>query len=180
MHIFIEEYKINLVLPVLYSKFVSEAIMSRNVFFYSILIVVLLVSGLSGCGAKKTVDAARNSYGNADKLADAAHNSKNSLNWDGVYAGIVPAGDTAGVELRVTLNSNETFEAQYEFVGKHESKFVNVGMFSWNDAGNIIELDIEHFPRYYAVGENILIQLDMNGNLISGSLADEYVLRKVE
>jgi uncharacterized lipoprotein NlpE involved in copper resistance len=139
--------------------------MLKNVFFYSLLMAALLLSGLSGCATKKVVDA--------------AHNSKISLDWGGVYTGTVPAADTAGVEFRITLNYNETFEAQYQFVGR-VTRFISMGMFNWNDAGSVIELDIEHIPRYYAVGENILIQLDMNGNIVSGTLADKYVLKKVQ
>jgi uncharacterized lipoprotein NlpE involved in copper resistance len=167
----------NLIFPVLYSKFVVEVIMSRKVFFYSMLMAALLVSGLGGCVAKKVVDTADDSKGNAGKLAEDA---KNAPNWEGVYTGIVPASNTEGVELRITLNSNETFEAQYQFVGKPETRLISAGRFLWNDAGDVVKLDIEHIPPYYAVAENILTQLDTNGNIISGSLADKYVLKKVQ
>jgi uncharacterized lipoprotein NlpE involved in copper resistance len=156
--------KKHLLFLVFYIKFGVEAIMPKNVFFYSLLMAALLLSGLSGCATKKVVDA--------------AHNSKNSLDWAGVYTGIIPAGDTAGVELRITLNYDETYEAEYQFAGKPETRLISAGMFNWNDEGNIIKLDIEHIPPYYAVAENKLIQLDMNGKIISGSLADKYILKK--
>jgi len=55
------------------------------------------------------------------------------------------------------------------------------GINSWNDAGNTITLDgKEHAPNQYFLGENMLIQLDMEGNRIVGELGERYVLRKQE
>jgi hypothetical protein len=34
------------------------------------------------------------------------------------------------------------------------------------------------FPPYYKLGENTLTHLDLDGNVITGDLADDYVLKK--
>jgi NlpE N-terminal domain len=45
--------------------------------------------------------------------------------------------------------------------------------------GSIITLTgIKNKPNEYFVGENKLIQLDIDGNKITGSLADKYILKK--
>ncbi|MDR0379793.1 MAG: copper resistance protein NlpE, partial [Candidatus Accumulibacter sp.] len=50
------------------------------------------------------------------------------------------------------------------------------GTFRWDKGRNVIALDAENFPPYYRVGEDRLIQMDMEGNPITGDLADNYVL----
>jgi hypothetical protein len=35
----------------------------------------------------------------------------------------------------------------------------------------------DNFPKYYKIEENRLIQLDLNGNIITGELADNYILK---
>jgi uncharacterized lipoprotein NlpE involved in copper resistance len=111
------------------------------------------------------------------KAIDAAHNSRNSVNWDGVYTGTIPAADGPGINVRITLYPDETFEIQYEYVDK-PGIFIEKGSFEWDETGSTITLKGVDAPPYYKVGENILIQLDMQGKVITGSLADMYVLRK--
>jgi uncharacterized lipoprotein NlpE involved in copper resistance len=37
---------------------------------------------------------------------------------------------------------------------------------------------VKDSPNRYLVGENTLTQLDMEGNKITGNMADQYVLKK--
>ena len=53
------------------------------------------------------------------------------------------------------------------------------GVFEWDETGNAIRLDAANWPPYFRVGEGRLTQLDMSGNLITGELADNYILTKV-
>jgi uncharacterized protein YuzE len=39
-------------------------------------------------------------------------------------------------------------------------------------------LDDGEIPPYYKVEENVLIQLDMDGEIITGDHANDYVLKK--
>ena len=53
------------------------------------------------------------------------------------------------------------------------------GKYTWNAAGNTIILDgVKDAPNQYFVGENTLTQLDMEGNKITGDMADLYILKK--
>jgi uncharacterized lipoprotein NlpE involved in copper resistance len=106
------------------------------------------------------------------------HNSRNSLNWEGVYSGTIPSASGPGIAVRLTLNQDQSFELRYEYLDRSGSPFVSTGSFQWNETGSIIILDISNAPPYYMVVENKLIQLDMSGALISGNLADNYVLNK--
>jgi uncharacterized lipoprotein NlpE involved in copper resistance len=129
------------------------------------LIAVLVVFGVSACKPRQAVDA--------------AHNSRNSVNWDGVYAGVVPAASAPGIDVRITLYPNETYEMRYEYIDR-EGSFTDSGSFAWDEAGSVIKLDGTDMPPYYKVGENVLIQLDMQGDEITGSLASAYILKKAQ
>jgi uncharacterized lipoprotein NlpE involved in copper resistance len=131
-----------------------------------VLAAALAVFGLGACRSTSNSQA-----------VDAAHNSRNSVNWEGVYTGTIPAADGEGIKVELVLNLDETYEISYEYIGK-PGIFTEKGAFKWDEAGGVITLDTGDMPPYYRVGENILIQLDMGGNAITGSLADNYVLRK--
>jgi uncharacterized lipoprotein NlpE involved in copper resistance len=114
----------------------------------------------------------------SSRAVDAAHNSRNSLNWQGVYAGVIPAADGPGISVQITLNDDETYTIRYQYIDRAGSGFTDSGAFTWDDEGSVITLDTRDFPPYYQVGENRLIQLDMSGEPIRGGLADNYVLKK--
>ena len=116
----------------------------------------------------------------SNRPIDAAHNSRNSLNWEGVYTGVIPAASGPGINVRLTLHTDETYEIHYRYIDRQDSDFAETGTFKWNKAGSAITLDAADFPPHYTVGENTLIQLDMSGKPITGSLADNYVLRKMQ
>ena len=54
------------------------------------------------------------------------------------------------------------------------------GKFTPGDSSNTLVLTPRDnsTTRQYFVGENMLIQLDNNGNRFSGKLADRYILRR--
>lgn len=107
--------------------------------------------------------------------------SANSLDWNGTYQGITPCASCEGIKTTLTLNPDFSFTMSTQYVGKSEEVLEVKGTFKWNDAGNIISLDgIKDAPNQFLVGENMLFQLDMKGNRITGDLADKYILTKVE
>jgi uncharacterized lipoprotein NlpE involved in copper resistance len=125
--------------------------------------IVLVFTGICAC----------------DRKADAAHNSRNSLNWDGLYTGLIPAAAGPGINVRIQLNKDGSYEMSYQYIDRGSERFEAAGTFVWNEAGSVITLDTEEFPPHYKVAENRLIQLDMEGNIITGPLAEDYVLTKV-
>jgi uncharacterized lipoprotein NlpE involved in copper resistance len=108
----------------------------------------------------------------------ATHNSRNSLDWTGTYTGLIPSASGMGIEVRLTLNGNGTYALNYHYVGRADPDFSSTGNFTWNNAGSVITLDSITGPLNYQVGENMLRQLDMDGKVITGNLADMYILRK--
>ncbi|MDR2510917.1 MAG: copper resistance protein NlpE [Bacteroidales bacterium] len=112
-------------------------------------------------------------------IIDATHNSRNSLNWQGTYTGTTPCANCEGIKTSLTLNE-DTYVLETSYLGKSKETYREEGKFVWNDKGSIITLDNEEdgFKHQYRVGENKLIQLDMEGNSITGEHADMYILTK--
>jgi len=132
--------------------------------------IIALVLGMASCKPKNEAQAQND--------AIDIHNSMISLDWAGVYTGVIPCADCPGINVRVLLDEDCTYHLSYEYIDRDSDPFTVSGEFSWDDSGNSIVLDTPDFPPYYQVGENRLIQLDMNGDPITGDLADMYVLTK--
>lgn len=109
-----------------------------------------------------------------------ADNSMNSLDWEGVYTGILPCADCQGIETMIRLNRDLTFVIQTKYLGKTSDIVTDRGSFYWNKDGSGIVLTgtCPVRPGEYQVGENMIRQLDMEGKQITGALAEKYVLRK--
>ncbi|MDR2730970.1 MAG: copper resistance protein NlpE [Treponema sp.] len=127
--------------------------MNRKIFIY-LFLTALVISGLCSCF------------------------SKNSLDWEGVYTGTIPSASGSGINVRMKLNLDQSFELNYEYLDKPDNTFNWTGTFQWDKKESIITLDITDAPSYYKVAQNKLIQLDTNAKPISGKLADNYVLNK--
>jgi uncharacterized lipoprotein NlpE involved in copper resistance len=136
--------------------------MKRKAFI--IFAAILVIAGLSSCLSNKGVDK--------------DHNARNSLDWYGVYTGTIPSASGPGIDVRLKLNKDQSFELNYKYLDRPGSPVDWAGTFQWDDTGSIITLSVKDVPPYYKVGENKLIQLDMSGKRISGKLADNYVLKK--
>lgn len=112
------------------------------------------------------------------KVVDS-HASKNTLDYIGVYKGILPCADCEGIETELAINENETFNIKTKYIGKGNKVFIQKGNFTWNKDGNTIILNaIKNASKFYFVGENTLTQLDMSGKKIQGRLAEHYILSK--
>ena len=136
--------------------------MNKKTILVSFLAAILIISGLGSCAT-----------------IDDAHNSKNSLDWAGVYTGTIPSASGTGINVRLRLNTDQSFILQHEYLDRPNSQYNYTGSFKWDKKGNVIILTVKkEVPPYYKVVENALIQLDMKGKPITGDLADDYVLRK--
>lgn len=112
-------------------------------------------------------------------MPDNSHNSANSLDWAGEYKGVVPCADCEGIETSLTLNMDNSYQLSTIYLGKDATPFKQQGSFEWDAKGSVIRLlNQKDGPALYKVGENQLFQLDMEGQLITGDLADNYKLTK--
>lgn len=82
---------------------------------------------------------------------DAAHNSRNALDWAGAYEGALPCPGCAGTRTRLLLRRDETFEMTTTPI--NDLPKVAKGRFTWNAAGNAITLDAAGGGQQFMVGE---------------------------
>ena len=160
-----------------------EMIKSRLI----ILWAVFLLTACNSAGDKKVMQPADSvapikliTDTNAIASAiDSLHTAQNSIEWDGVYKGVLPCADCSGIETELVLFKDQTYTITRKYLGKG-STINSDGKtpFSWIN-GNTIRLDgVIDGPSMYLVGEGTVTQLDINGNLIKGALKDKYVLKK--
>ena len=116
----------------------------------------------------------------SETVIDSEHTAENSLDWDGTYKGVLPCADCEGIETKLELNQDKTYELKETYLGKGDGKvFETKGSFQF-DSNNrsVIELDKAGDSRKYFVAEGYLKALDLEGNEITGALADKYQLKK--
>jgi len=104
---------------------------------------------------------------------ETIQNARKNLDWEGDYTGIVMLSGGPVVDARIKLNSDNSFEMDYVYLGKAYSPFNAEGKFRWDNGGNIIMIDINDTPSYYLITKNMMTLLDNKGNPI-----DNYVLKK--
>jgi heat shock protein HslJ/uncharacterized lipoprotein NlpE involved in copper resistance len=109
-------------------------------------------------------------------------NSMVSLDWQGIYTGIIPCADCEGIQTLIKLNDDLSYIWKTRYLGKDETIFGTTGNFDWSDDGSSITLinntEDQSGPSWL-VGENMLFMLDADGNRITGELAAMYNLEKV-
>ncbi len=109
-----------------------------------------------------------------------SHNSQNSLDWSGVYEGVLPCEDCEGIETSIELNKNLDYVLSQHFLGKPEAEENNLnetGKFEWNKEGNTISLG-ERQKLYFKVSENYLLQVFKDESKVMGDSAMKYRLTK--
>ena len=142
-----------------------------------LLIIAAITGILYSCGGNSRKTKPDTEAQNEQTVA-TIHNARISLDFEGIYVGELPTASGTGMIVTITLG-RDTYVKRTEYIGKKDI-IEEEGKFTWNEAGNTIILSgITDAPSKYFVAENKLIQLDMEGNRITGELADMYVLHKI-
>lgn len=104
--------------------------------------------------------------------------SRTSVDWSGVYEGIVPCADCEGIRVRLALTEEGFFELSQEYLGKSLEVFKDHGVFDWDkEGGKIVLQGLKERNVWFRVGENRVDILDKEKNIIS-SQAGSYTLQK--
>ena len=135
---------------------------------------IIMASMVAGLGLNSC--ASINGSNNSTSVGDT---SQNSLDWSGVYKGIIPTADGEKLETEITLNQNNTFVLKTNNVGKSATLKESKGIFTWNKAGSVVTLlGLKNIPAQYKVMEGKLQQLSLLGEAITGANSDSYILTK--
>jgi heat shock protein HslJ len=85
--------------------------------------------------------------------ADPAHSSRNSLDWAATYVGTLPCADCPGIQIRLRLNRDESYELSTHNIDRDQAPSQVRGRFSWQANGNAITLDAAGGGRQLLIGE---------------------------
>ena len=151
---------------------------------YLIVFAALSVLGLVSC--KKEVSAPTSKEPTKENAAEQkpspeefADNAKTSLDWAGVYEGTIPCASCPGINVKLELRKDGTFEYTRVYQEHEDDVFLDKGKFVWDKTGNKITLNMDENEReMYLVQEGSLLLLDTEGKIITGALAENYRLKK--
>lgn len=124
------------------------------------------------------VSCGSNPSKNADQQIVDMHNAANSLDYQGVYKGTLPAADCPGIEITLTLADDGTFKIVSHYIERNT--FDDKGTYTVD--GNTLTLKYaskNNTVEYYKVEEGKLLFLDKEKRPITGALATNYILNKI-
>ncbi len=136
------------------------------------LIAILFASACNSNTKKETT-----TQDTTATVIDKEHTSRNTLDWNGTYKGILPCADCPGIETTVVLNSDDTFSYRTKYQDRN-LQTADKGKIMWHDNDNVVHLKGTEIDLKYKVGENQLIQLDTEGKEITTALSKYYILEK--
>lgn len=145
--------------------------MKKKLFMFG---MAALMVGMVSCSARKDTNGT-----NKSAIA-TADQSKNSLDWDGTYSGILPCADCGGIQTSLKLSGDGSYSLKQVYLGKEDNAFENSGKMVWNKEGNVITIGEGESVMKLQVSENALTMLDRAGHKITGELADKYQLAKLD
>lgn len=147
-----------------------------------IIYILIAIAMLGACSANKQ---SKRNQSSSTEISDMAHNSQNSLDWEGVYKGTIPCADCAGIEVELRISYDMTYDRVMTYIGKDDNRFSDKGKIEWDDTGGKIRLINSESPdeanSWFRVGEHRLIMLDIEGNPIKSNISpDFYILNKID
>lgn len=97
----------------------------------------------------------------------------------GLYKGTLPCADCPGINYRISLKHDSTYEESAFYVDRSDTAATGSGTFYIQDH-SILRLNGSKFTTgIFNVQPSSLQMLDRNGNEITGELAAHYLLRKM-
>lgn len=105
------------------------------------------------------------------------HDSENSLDWAGTYEGTLPCADCPGIKTTIVLDYDNNYKYKAEYLERNTT-VTDSGKVMWLVNGSVIHLKTKDLDVKYKVGENVLIQLDGDGNIIEGEIGELFRLKK--
>ncbi len=139
-----------------------------------VMALVTLVIFFASCANKQS------SNDNQNNLPTISENEQGTVTEIyGTYEGVVPAPNTAGITMHLTINSDETFVLTREYQDNKQGSFKDQGRYTIiND--NVIELtDKKGIKTYYRVDNESVILSDPEGKVADADYASQYQLRKI-
>ena len=113
-----------------------------------------------------------------------AKSSHNSLDWSGLYKGVIPSttDGCSGEVVLLTINKDLTYTQQSACIETPDKATAASGTFTWNRLGSEITLinTATKAKTTYQVNENQLKKISENGKRVTYTSSDLYDLKKVQ
>ena len=156
------------------------------------IILPVLIAGLSLTACKKTEEVktddavvisdstiAEPMETDTAKVADG-HTTQNSVDWNGTYSGKLPCASCPGIETKLTLNEDNTYTLEENYLEEKDGKFSEKGKFAFSSDGSFVTLspepaDKDGLKRVYFITEGAVYQAQKEGDRSSKA---EYKLTK--
>lgn len=152
----------------------KTGIRSYSIAFWAILFAI----SCSGVKSKDRQAEDDTKVEPTEEMSDG-HTTQHSLDWTGTYSGVIPCADCAGIELKISLLKEGVFLKSSVYLGKSDEAVIEKGRIEWHEQGSTITLIPEDGEAsIYRLGESHLQMLDSQGKVITGDLADKYLLKK--
>jgi len=125
--------------------------MNKKIFIIFLLMVLIFVLALVSFGLGSCF---------LSNESNDKNTLKNSLDWEGIYAGSYMTDSGSVMNVRIKLGKEQKFEANYQYAdGSHNTIDIN-GRFQWDETGSVILIDVIDSPIQYKVAKNKLIRID--------------------
>lgn len=155
--------------------------MKKTVFSISILSILLMACSKPTHNTSDDVQIVKPSAFAAAPQQTTGDSAETHLDWAGEYKGLLPCADCAGIQTKLELKADKTYELSEEYQGGkgNGQKFEVKGTFTFDTTQpSIIVLDKAAENRKFFVGENYVEARSMDtGEKIHNSL--DYKLTKV-
>lgn len=118
----------------------------------TLLIFTLSLSVLAACALNKNKQI-------------GTYNSKNSVDWPGVYAGNTVLSSDEKMNVQLIIDTDSSYQLCASYSSKKEKLFRTSGEYSWDESGSFIALSStnEGMSKFLKVGENKLWEVDQKG-----------------
>lgn len=140
----------------------------------NILTFILAITLFSSCTKSKKQEQKEEKQERQKEVIDG-HTSKTSLDWPGIYKGVIPCADCPGIEMTVKLSEDQKIEIKSVYQSR-DSEFIEDSEFEWLDDGLRIYSEIDEQKYYFKIEENRIVYLDQEGNKVNSDL--NYTLKK--
>lgn len=136
-------------------------------------VFVLILATASGCvynfKSGETVGS-----GSSQDVSNTSHNSRNSLDWNGVYKGVVPCEICSGTNLLIELKTGGQYSLSRSYIDQMSATVMEEGEINWNSMGNTIQVGVYRF----VVEENKLVLIDQDESRLIDGEGNPYILTK--
>lgn len=145
---------------------------------YVLLIIAILSFSACKNEQKEAIEQTETSVP-AELIPNAAHNSQNSLDWAGTYAGTTPCVEPCkGIMTEITIRQDSTYSLAVKALGQEDAPRKFEGTFHWDKTKNVITLDANGDHHKFKVQEGSLKELDKFGNPKQLGKQEDYILKK--